>query len=108
MDISSPFARVDLAGVRELDQQKAIKNRKNRNLQMSLNIEEGPLFRCVLFDLGRFRVSRLFFVCHHLVIDGVSWRILMEDFWEAYSQLSRGERIHLPQKTTAFWIGPAR
>ena len=101
LDISSPFARVDLAGVRELDQQKAIETETSK-LQMSLNIEEGPLFRCVLFDLGRFRASRLFFVCHHLVIDGVSWRILMEDFWEAYSQLSRGERIHLPQKTTAF------
>jgi amino acid adenylation domain-containing protein/non-ribosomal peptide synthase protein (TIGR01720 family) len=101
LGISSPFARVDLTSITELDQRSAIETETAR-LQTSLNIEDGPLFRCVLFDLGPFRACRLFFVCHHLVIDGVSWRILMEDFWEAYSQLSRGERIQLPQKTTAF------
>src|SRR5262249_25891749 len=41
-------------------------------------------------------------VCHHLVIDGVSWRILLEDLQAAYSQLASGERVQLPAKTTSF------
>jgi non-ribosomal peptide synthase protein (TIGR01720 family) len=32
----------------------------------------------------------------------VSWRVLLEDFQRAYGQLSRGEAIELPSKTTAF------
>jgi len=39
---------------------------------------------------------------HHLAVDGVSWRILLEDFQTAYEQVSRGEAIHLPPKTTSF------
>ncbi|BDI19713.1 hypothetical protein ANSO36C_55150 [Nostoc cf. commune SO-36] len=45
---------------------------------------------------------RLFIVIHHLVVDGVSWRILLEDLQTAYAQLSRGETIKLSPKTTSF------
>src|SRR5262249_39544180 len=35
-------------------------------------------------------------------IDGVSWRILLEDLQTAYEQLSRGEPVSLPPKTTSY------
>jgi non-ribosomal peptide synthase protein (TIGR01720 family) len=41
-------------------------------------------------------------VIHHLVVDGVSWRILLEDLQAAYQQLRRGETVRLPAKTTSF------
>ena len=41
-------------------------------------------------------------VVHHLAVDGVSWRILLEDLEMAYQQLSRGDLVQLPGKTTAF------
>jgi len=41
------------------------------------------LFRCKDGD-------RLLFVIHHLVVDGVSWRLLLEDFQEAYQSLKAG------------------
>jgi amino acid adenylation domain-containing protein/non-ribosomal peptide synthase protein (TIGR01720 family) len=63
-------------------------------LQTSLNLSEGPILRIAYFDLGS--SSRLLFVIHHLAVDGISWRILMEDFWRAYSGLD------LSQKTTSF------
>ena len=44
----------------------------------------------------------LAFIIHHLVIDGVSWRIILEDFTTAYHSIDKGEVIHLPKKTTAF------
>lgn len=39
---------------------------------------------------------------HHLVIDGVSWRILMEDFQTAHRQVSEGRPVQLPLKSNSF------
>ena len=39
---------------------------------------------------------------HHLAVDGVSWRILLEDLETAYGQLARGEAARLPAKTTSW------
>ena len=53
----------------------------------------GPLLRAVLFDLGADRRPRLFLAVHHLVVDGVSWRILLEDLETAYRQAAAGEPV---------------
>jgi non-ribosomal peptide synthase protein (TIGR01720 family) len=37
-----------------------------------------------------------------LIIDGVSWRIILEDLQECYREASNGEKIKLPPKTTSF------
>jgi len=72
-------------------------------LQASLNIKEGPLLRMAWFRLGfDGPPNRLFWVIHHLAVDGVSWRILLEDFITAYQQLTQSEKIVLPPKTTSF------
>ena len=44
----------------------------------------------------------VYIATHHLVIDGVSWRILMSDMETAYSQAVKGEEIHLPAKTNTY------
>lgn len=41
----------------------------------------------------------LFITAHHLVVDGVSWRILLEDLHTVYTSLEKGETIKLPGKT---------
>ncbi|HEU5470788.1 MAG TPA: amino acid adenylation domain-containing protein [Actinophytocola sp.] len=41
-------------------------------------------------------------VAHHLVVDGVSWRILAEDLHTAYRQIRAGQTVQLGQKTTSF------
>ncbi|HEY9629833.1 MAG TPA: amino acid adenylation domain-containing protein [Coleofasciculaceae cyanobacterium] len=71
-------------------------------VQTSLNLFTGPLVRVGFFDLGEHQPHRLLIVIHHLVVDGVSWRILLEDLQTAYQQLSRGEAVQLPAKTTSF------
>lgn len=68
----------------------------------SLNLSDGPLMRMVLFDAGDAEPSRLLIVIHHLAVDGVSWRILLEDFQTAYRQLNADESVALPPKTTSF------
>nr|WP_322716253.1 condensation domain-containing protein [Nostoc sp. ChiQUE02]MDZ8229081.1 condensation domain-containing protein [Nostoc sp. ChiQUE02] len=71
-------------------------------LQASLNLSQGPLFQVALFNLGENQANRLLWIIHHLVVDGVSWRILIEDFQTAYQQISQGKTIKLPPKTTSY------
>ncbi|MCI0655910.1 MAG: condensation domain-containing protein, partial [Acidobacteria bacterium] len=71
-----------------------------RQVQESLDLSEGPLMRVVLYQHGQ--QQRLQVVIHHLVVDGVSWRVLLEDLQRGYEQLARGEEIEFPAKTTSF------
>jgi amino acid adenylation domain-containing protein/non-ribosomal peptide synthase protein (TIGR01720 family) len=48
-------------------------------VQASLDIEHGPLMRAAHLDRGAGRDGRLLLVIHHLIVDGVSWRILFDD-----------------------------
>jgi len=68
--------------------------------QRSLDLEAGPLLRAVLAQLAD-GSQRLLLVIHHLVVDGVSWRILLEDLQSTYQQLAQGAAVQLPAKTSA-------
>ncbi|WP_297843934.1 condensation domain-containing protein, partial [Pseudomonas sp.] len=68
--------------------------------QRSLNLAVGPLLRVLLVEMAD-RSQRLLLVIHHLVVDGVSWRILLEDLQQAYRQLSQRQAVRLPGKTSA-------
>jgi non-ribosomal peptide synthase protein (TIGR01720 family) len=59
-------------------------------LQSSLNIEQGPLSQLVWFT----EQGQLLWIIHHLVVDGVSWRILLEDLNLAYAGKSLGFKSH--------------
>ena len=65
--------------------------------QQSFDLETGPLFRAIYFEPGR-----LFLVAHHIVVDGVSWRILLADIEQAWRQYTAGEPIALAPKTSSF------
>ncbi|MDO7899400.1 non-ribosomal peptide synthase/polyketide synthase [Pseudomonas citrulli] len=86
--------QADLADSAELE---ALGNRAQR----SLDLQDGPLLRAVLANLAD-GSQRLLLVIHHLVVDGVSWRILLEDLQNAYQQLHQGHALNLPAKTSAF------
>ncbi|MBH5320328.1 amino acid adenylation domain-containing protein [Paenibacillus sp. GSMTC-2017] len=64
------------------------------------HLQNTLLIGICLFDLGR-NGKRLLITAHHLVIDGVSWRILLEDFAEALNSHSRGEIVTFPPKTAS-------
>ncbi len=69
--------------------------------QASLDLTNGPLVRVVLFERGEDQTHLLLIVIHHLAVDGVSWRILLEDLQMAYQQQMHGQAIHLPAKTSS-------
>lgn len=70
--------------------------------QASLRLECGDVMRAVLFQKGLDRPGGLLLVIHHLAVDGISWRILLEDLATAYRQLVAGESVQLPPKTTSY------
>ncbi|WCE09921.1 non-ribosomal peptide synthetase [Pseudomonas sp. JBR1] len=57
--------------------------------ERSLDLARGPLLRAVLAE-GPERHPRLLLVIHHLAVDGVSWRILLDELALAYQQLAGG------------------
>jgi amino acid adenylation domain-containing protein/non-ribosomal peptide synthase protein (TIGR01720 family)/FkbM family methyltransferase len=73
-----------------------------REIQASLDLRRGPLVRAALFDFGTERTGRLLVVIHHLAVDGVSWRILLEDLERALADLRRGGPLRLPERGTSF------
>jgi amino acid adenylation domain-containing protein/non-ribosomal peptide synthase protein (TIGR01720 family) len=70
-------------------------------VQTSLDLVSGPVFRAVLFEHPGTQ-AQLLLCAHHLAVDGVSWRILLEDLATAYQSQSSGESAVLPPKTTSF------
>ncbi len=70
-----------------------------QKIKSSFDIENTLLIKAGIFknDNSDF----LFITAHHLIIDGISWRILMEDLYLIYSSLEKKQEIKLPKKTAS-------
>ncbi len=99
----SPFElkQVDVSGLAHAEQ-AAVISQVAEEIQQSLELAEGQLLRAALFHRGQGRTGRLLLVIHHLGVDGVSWRTLLEDLEKAYRQLKNGDEAALGAKTTSF------
>ncbi|MDY7095471.1 MAG: amino acid adenylation domain-containing protein [Acidobacteriota bacterium] len=69
--------------------------------QEGFDLTRGPLFQALALDLGE-AGGRLLLASHHLLVDGVSWRVLLSDLEQAYRALEQGETPRLPAKSTSF------
>lgn len=92
---------IDLSS-RSREEQDAILEIVSTKLQTSLNLTEGPLLQVAYFQMDSDRQDRLLIILHHLIVDGVSWRILLDDLQTVYSHLTNGVSPQLPLKTTSF------
>ncbi|MFC9431620.1 amino acid adenylation domain-containing protein, partial [Streptomyces sp. NPDC056987] len=70
-------------------------------VQSGMDLSRGPLFRVLVGDRGPDRPAWLFVAAHHLLVDGVSWRILLEDLTRAYGQAAAGRPVQLGEKTAS-------
>jgi len=96
------FEVVDMRGVGSSEKRRTGIEERAAQVQGSLNLSAGPLLRAVYFDSGEQEAGRLLLVAHHLAVDGVSWRILLEDLQRGYEQLSKGEEVKLGEKSTSY------
>ncbi|MCY7422282.1 MAG: amino acid adenylation domain-containing protein, partial [Chitinophagaceae bacterium] len=68
-----------------------------------LDIERGDLVKAVLIQTPtQDPHNRLLIIVHHLAIDGVSWRILLEDMEALLSLNSSGTTLNLPAKKSSY------
>ncbi|HET6709994.1 non-ribosomal peptide synthetase, partial [Amycolatopsis sp.] len=87
--------RVDVSALDPREQEAAVR-RAVLVARSGFRTATGPLIRAVLFGFGETGPDRLFVAAHHLVVDGVSWRILLSDL----AALCMGK--DLPPKTTSW------
>ena len=66
------------------------------------DLAAGPLLRAALCRSDGARPPVLLLAAHHLVVDAVSWRLILEDFESAYRALSQGQPVALGPKSTSF------
>ncbi|MGZ8181071.1 MAG: amino acid adenylation domain-containing protein [Methylobacter sp.] len=100
-ETQAAFERIDLADVPTEWQAEMLESAASIQ-QAQLHLSEGPVLRAVWFDLGAGRGDRVLLAIHHLVVDGVSWRILLEDLSSLCLQLMAGQAPALPAKTSSF------
>jgi amino acid adenylation domain-containing protein/non-ribosomal peptide synthase protein (TIGR01720 family) len=98
---AAPLEWIDISKRSESDQAATIESISAKQ-QASLNIQRGPIWRVVYFNLGHGRPGRLLFVVHHLAVDGISWRPLSEDLETAYQQIKAKQKVVLPAKTASY------
>jgi non-ribosomal peptide synthase protein (TIGR01720 family) len=56
--------------------------------QSDFDLEQGPLFRFGYLEGYEDGSARIFMAFHHMIVDGVSWRILSEDLKHLYDEES--------------------
>ncbi|MEV7803581.1 amino acid adenylation domain-containing protein [Microbispora sp. NPDC088329] len=68
--------------------------------QAEISVADGAVFRAHLFrGAGR---AHLLLICHHLAVDVVSWRIIVNDLSRCYSARLYGDRPVTAPGTTGF------
>lgn len=121
------LVEIDLSHLSPKEQADTL-SEKIEAFQRSFNLTQTPLFQAILFRLVKgnskdirqgFQSSptqsseflrspvgeqgaRLLLISHHLIIDGISWRVLWEDLHLAYEQSTAKVPIKLPPKTLSF------
>ncbi|MHA4820259.1 condensation domain-containing protein, partial [Streptomyces aculeolatus] len=99
VDAAGLVSRVDATGTTDLD---ALAAREARAAAATLRPAEGSMSRVVWLDAGPSRVGRLVLVVHHLVVDGMSWRILLPDLQAACTSLADGRQPALEPVPTSY------
>lgn len=104
--LAASVHRLDLSGLPAAERQTRLAQ-INHTLQTSLNLITGPVWQVVCVHEGADQPDRLLMIVHHLMVDWVSWPILIADLWHMYGQrlaqkAGQSAAIQLPPKTSSF------
>ncbi|MDX2548094.1 non-ribosomal peptide synthetase [Streptomyces sp. WI04-05B] len=88
VDTGAWIERVDVAGLDAAELRAAVGDRAHA-ARAALDPDTGAMVRAVWFDAGA-EPGRLLLMAHHLVTDGVSWRILLPDLAAAWADVEAG------------------
>jgi amino acid adenylation domain-containing protein/non-ribosomal peptide synthase protein (TIGR01720 family) len=85
------------------DEQSVRMRELGEALKAGFDIENGIMIKACMFDLG-FSGMRLLITANHLVVDGVSWRIILNDIYSLCHQDMNAVNFALPPKTHSYQI----
>ncbi|MCP5049484.1 MAG: AMP-binding protein, partial [bacterium] len=99
MDVPFKVETVDLTGVPESERAGRIET-EGYNIKGGFDITNGAMLKAVLFraEPGR---DKLLLTFHHLVVDGYSWRVVLEELYRLYTAIENGTEPDMPQKTAS-------
>lgn len=95
-EIKLPVEVLDYSSMSSEEQQSAIKSFEQSDKEKGFDFKSAPLMRLALIRLddNRYHMHWLY---HHIIMDGWSMPILIEDFLNIYEQLSKGEKIEFKE-----------
>ncbi|MDX2600462.1 amino acid adenylation domain-containing protein [Streptomyces caniscabiei] len=100
VDPAGWIERVDVSGLDAAALGEAVREHTVA-ARASLDPDAGVMVRAVWFDAGD-APGRLLLMGHHLVVDGVSWRVLLPDLAAAWQDVSAGRPAGLLPVETSF------
>ena len=101
VDAATLVRRVDAAGTAR-DGLAAVVAAERETAVAGLDPAAGVMLRAVWVDAGPGRAGLLVVVVHHLVVDGVSWRVLLPDLAAAWQAVTAGWPVALDPVGTSF------
>jgi non-ribosomal peptide synthase protein (TIGR01720 family) len=98
VDVATWFTRVD---AREPGDEEAFVTSIAKGAASRLDPTRGMVV-AVQIDYGNGRHGRLLLVVHHLAVDGVSWRVLLDDVATAWDYAAAGRSVRLPEVGSSY------
>ncbi|WP_432408907.1 amino acid adenylation domain-containing protein [Wukongibacter sp. M2B1] len=99
-EVDGELYSLEIKDLREAEDYRGLIKEEGERIQSSIDIGNGPLVKAALFKTKE--GDHLLIVIHHLVVDGISWRIILEDLSVGYSQALKNEEIRFEKKTDSF------
>ena len=100
LDAAAVARRVDITGL-DAAAREAVIHAQAEHALARLSPVAGVMLQAVWFDAGALTSGRLLLLIHHLVVDGVSWRILLPDLAAAWQASVAGRQAALPPGGTS-------
>ncbi|MFJ9899223.1 non-ribosomal peptide synthase/polyketide synthase [Streptomyces sp. NPDC091280] len=100
-DVRTWLTRAEVRGADETALRAAIAHHAQA-ARDGLDPDSGAMVRAVWFDAGPGQAGRLLILVHHLVIDGVSWRVLLPDLATAWAAVRGGRTPELAPVELSF------
>ena len=100
VDAATVLDRVDVTDLPE-HAVAAIVDERTRAARDRLDPDTGTMLGLTWLDAGPTVPGRLLCTAHHLVIDAVSWRIVLDDLAQAHTALAAGREPALPVVRTS-------
>ena len=96
------FTLIDLTGFLPVEMDSTIE-RKSIELQTNQDLSKSGLFQTLFFESELGKHNKMLLIAHHLLVDNISWQILVSDLESIYAHLIRDEEIALFSKTTSYY-----